>query len=116
MSIFFCSGQRSYLSAFVDDGLDVDGSANDERVRLLPGLVVLLPVVPLPGVNVNFEMFLPKLKTHPPITKAIIFFHTLFAHVATLNWVLFRCFLKHFLPPKLALLIEIIDICTEMWP
>jgi hypothetical protein len=33
------------------------------------------------------------LQTHPPITKAIRFFHTLLAkHVLTLNWVLFRCF------------------------
>jgi hypothetical protein len=32
-------------------------------------------------------------KTHPPITKAIIFFHTLFAqHISTLNWVLFVCY------------------------
>jgi hypothetical protein len=32
------------------------------------------------------------LQTHPPIAKAIRFFHTLFAqHVSTLNWVLFRC-------------------------
>jgi hypothetical protein len=33
------------------------------------------------------------LQTHPPITNAIIFFHTLFAqHVSTLNCVLFRYF------------------------
>jgi hypothetical protein len=33
------------------------------------------------------------LQTHPPTTKAINFFHTLFAqHVSSLNLVLFRCF------------------------
>jgi hypothetical protein len=31
------------------------------------------------------------LQTHPPITKTIRFFYTLFAHVSTLTWVLFRC-------------------------
>jgi hypothetical protein len=36
----------------------------------------------------NMKMFL---QTHLQITKAIRFFHALFAHVSTLNWVLFRC-------------------------
>jgi hypothetical protein len=42
----------------------------------------------------GFQSLLMKkfLQTHPPITKAIRFFHTLIAqHVSTLNWVLFRC-------------------------
>ena len=38
----------SHLFTFFHDGLGGDAFADDERVRLLPGLVVLLPVVPLP--------------------------------------------------------------------
>ena len=38
----------SHLFTFFHDGLGGDAFADDERVRLLAGLVVLLPVVPLP--------------------------------------------------------------------
>jgi hypothetical protein len=47
-----------------------------------------------PYKNLNYLKAWKKfLQTHSPITKAIRFFHTLFAqHVSTLNWVLFGCF------------------------
>jgi hypothetical protein len=45
----------------------------------------------------NFLKMKTFLQTHPPIKKAIRFFHTLFAqHVTTLNWVLFRRSLQLF--------------------
>jgi hypothetical protein len=40
----------------------------------------------------EIEFKCQKIQELPPITKAIRFFHTLFAqHVSTLNWALFRC-------------------------
>ena len=41
------TSSKTNLLAFLDDGLEGDAFADDERVRLLPGFVVLLPVVPL---------------------------------------------------------------------
>jgi hypothetical protein len=44
------------------------------------------------GPNENEKVFL---QTHPPITKALRFLHTLFAqHFQPLNWVLFKCSLQ----------------------
>ena len=40
---------QTNLLTFLDDGFEGDAFADDEGVRLLPGFVVLLPVVPLPN-------------------------------------------------------------------